>query len=99
MNIRVMMRFESPYGHIVLTDERKQHILAYHHDMADCFRHFALTLAKPEREIRSVHDPLAIICYKFLPHRKKYLAIVVKTGVHPFVLTAYLVKRLRGATL
>jgi len=49
--------------------------------------------------MRSVHDPLAIICYRFIPRRKRYLAIVVKTGERPFTLTAYLVKRLKGDTL
>ena len=94
-----MIHFESPHGRISLTDERKRHIIAAHPEVADCFQHFALTLAKPEREMRSVHDPLAIICYRFIPRRKRYLAIVVKTGERPFTLTAYLVKRLKGDTL
>ncbi len=94
-----MMRFYSPYGRVLLTDERKRHIIASHPELVHYFRHFALTLAKPEREANSVHDPLTVICYRFLSHRKKYLAIVVKTGPHPFVLTAYLVKRLKGSTL
>mgnify|MGYP001588822050 CR=1 FL=1 len=31
------MRFNSPYGTITLTDERRTHILAFHPDVARCF--------------------------------------------------------------
>ena len=84
-----MNQFDSRHGTITLTDERIRHIVQFHPDIKDCLPHFAKTLAEPEQEIRSVKDPLTIICYKFLPRRKKYLAIVVKTIQNPFILTAY----------
>lgn len=94
-----MMHFDSPHGRIALTDERKQHIIASHPDVAQHFAYFGTTLADPHLEKRSVHDPSVIICYRFLAHRKKYLAVVIKTGPRPFVLTAYLVKRPKGVTI
>ncbi len=87
------MRFSSPYGIIMLTDERKAHIFAFHPDVAQCLRYFADTLENPDTTIISAHDPTVVICYRFLARRKKYLAIVVKLTRHPFVLTAYLAKR------
>lgn len=87
------MRFNSPYGIVTLTDERRQHILAFHPDVLRALPHFKTTLAEPEWAIRSAHDQTVVICYRFLARQKKYLAIVVKITRHPFVLTAYLAKR------
>ena len=94
-----MNRFNSPYGLVALTDERKRHILQFHPDVQGCFRYFAATLAKPDHVTVSKHDSLVIISYRFLPRRKKYLAIVTKIGSLPFVLTAYLVQKPKNATL
>lgn len=88
-----MRKFESPYGMVTLTNERWQHILEFHLDVAGCIRYFEQTLARPEQEIRSTHDASVVIFYRFLPRRKRYLAVVVKTGARPFVLTAYLAKK------
>ncbi|OGG73330.1 hypothetical protein A3A38_01410 [Candidatus Kaiserbacteria bacterium RIFCSPLOWO2_01_FULL_53_17] len=90
-----MHRFDSPFGSVVLTRERKRHILIFHPDVASCLRYFSETLAAPERTIRSAYDPTVMICYRFLRRRRKYLAIVVKTGPHPFILTAYLAKKVK----
>jgi len=49
--------------------------------------------------ISSVHNPAVIICYRLLARRKRYLAIVVKTGVHPFILTAYLARKPKRSIL
>ncbi|MEK7145045.1 MAG: hypothetical protein AAB794_04310 [Patescibacteria group bacterium] len=87
------MRFNSPYGIVTLTDERKAHIFTFHPDVARCLPYFADTLAKPGITIISANDSTVIICYHFLSRRKKYLAIVVKLTEHPFVLTAYLAKK------
>jgi len=94
-----MMRFDSSYGSVTLTDERRQHIFQFHPDIRSCLQYFAATLANPEHEVRSVKDPLTVICYKFLPHRKKHLAIVIKTIARPFVITAYLAKKPKKHTL
>ena len=83
----------------MLTGERKMHILTFHPDVARYFSHFAETLKNPDITVGAVHDPSVIICYHFLARRKKYLAIVVKTGTHPFILTAYLAKKPRHGIL
>ena len=93
------MRFESPYGIVTLTDERKTHILAFHPDVRSCLAHFADTLASPDATTVSAHDSTVVICYRFLARRKKYLAIVVKLSRHPFVLTAYLAKKPKRSIL
>ena len=87
------MRFASRYGVITLTDERKEHIFAFHPDVEKCLPGFASTLAHPDITVVSVHDSAVVICYRLLPHWKKYLSIVVKLTKHPFILTAYLAKK------
>ncbi|KKW19718.1 MAG: hypothetical protein UY63_C0007G0002 [Parcubacteria group bacterium GW2011_GWA2_51_10] len=93
------MKFDSPYGIVTLTNERKAHILTFHPDVKNCFHHFAETLANPNIAISSAHNPSVVICYRFLARRKKYLAIVVRTGAHPFILTAYLAKKPKRSIL
>lgn len=93
------MRFNSPYGIITLTEERKRHILAFHPDVVRALPYFETTLVEPEWVGRSVHDQTVVICYRFLARQKKYLAIVVKLARHPFVLTAYLAKKPKGGIL
>ena len=93
------MKFASPYGIVTLTDERKAHILTFHPDVTRCLSRFAETLANPDIAISSVHDPTVVICYRFLTRRKECLAIVVRIGSHPFILTAYLAKKPKRAIL
>ncbi len=88
-----MRRFSSHFGTVTLTDERREHILAFHPDISSCLRYFQATLAEPEKIVRSIHDPAVVICYKFLAKRKKWLAIVVKKTRQPFIVTAYLAKK------
>lgn len=94
-----MMRFGSPYGIVTLTDERKEHIFAFHPDVAPCLHYFAGTLKNPDATIISAHDSTVVIYYRFLARRKKYLAIVVKVTRPPFVLTAYLAKKPKSSIL
>ena len=94
-----MNKFQSPYGRIALTDERRRHILQFHPDVRGCFRYFAATLAEPDYVAVSKHDPSVIISYRLLPRQKRYLAIVIKTGSQLFVLTAYLVQKPKNAKL
>lgn len=88
-----MQRFDSPFGPVALTDERKEHVLAFHPDVRRCLRYFATVLAKPELIIPSTHNSGVVICYGVLPKTRKYLAVVVRTGSKPFILTAYVAKR------
>ncbi|MHB8860254.1 MAG: PBECR2 nuclease fold domain-containing protein [Minisyncoccota bacterium] len=93
------MTFDSPYGTVTLTEERKKHILTFHPDVARCMSYFAGTVTTPDVIINSKHDPTVVIFYRFITRQKKYLAIVVKTGADPFILTAYLAKKLKSDTL
>jgi len=93
------MIFNSPYGIVTLTDERRAHILHFHPDVSRHVAHFAETLARPDVVISSAHDSEVMICYRILPRPKKYLAIVVRIGMHPFILTAYLAKKPKRDTL
>lgn len=88
-----MQRFNSPFGTVTLTEERKAHILIFHPDVRRYLRYFASVLAEPELVVPSVHDRAVLICYGLVPKTKKYLAIVVKTGNKPFILTAYVAKK------
>lgn len=88
-----MKRFESRHGVIVLTDEREHHIFEFHPDIRGYLKYFASTLTNPEIEMVSIHDPTVVICYRLLPTRKRYLAIVIKTGPRPFVVTVYLARK------
>ncbi|MBU6321016.1 MAG: hypothetical protein KGI78_03455 [Patescibacteria group bacterium] len=88
-----MQRFSSPFGAVMFTEERKAHILAFHPDVSRYLKHFASVLAEPEVITRSVSDQTVVICYGLLPRSRKYLAVVLKTGRNPFVLTAYVAKK------
>ena len=94
-----MRAYRSRFGKIVLTDERKQHILTFHPDVASVFAEFQLTLSEPNTIVSSVHDSSVHIYYRFLARRKRFLAIVVKTGKNPFILTAYLAKKPKSRML
>jgi len=94
-----MRYYSSSFGRVALTDERLQHILAFHPDVASCLRHFPLVLQQPERTVPSVHDRNVVICYRYLPRRKRFLAIVVKTDPQPFIVTAYLARKMKKSTL
>ena len=94
-----MKYYDSPFGHVALTDERLEHILDFHPDVRPCLRNFVETLDHPEQIIVSVHDKDAVICYRYLRRRRRFLAIVVKTGAHPFIVTAYLARKVKKGTL
>ena len=87
------------YGLVLLTKERLEHIVMYHPDVKPYTKYFSRVLAHPERATSSEKDSTVVICYGPLPRRRVYLAVVVKTGMHPFILTAYLSKKPRRAIL
>ncbi|MBI4159735.1 hypothetical protein HY504_01080 [Candidatus Wolfebacteria bacterium] len=89
-----MGKFESPFGAVELTEERKRHILVFHPEVRRYKNHFPNTLAHPQFIRRSKYDPAVYILYGLVP-AKKYLAIVVKTNNRNFILTAYLTKILK----
>ena len=94
-----MRKFASRFGLVILTYERERHILEFHPDVRKYLQHFGSTLADPEMTVGSKHDPAAVICYQYFPLRRRYLAIVVKTGSKPFIITAYVAKKSKGAKL
>lgn len=94
-----MQKYPSRFGSVLLTDERKRHILQFHPDVANVFREFPATLSTPDHVTHSLHDEMAVICYRYLPKRRRFLAIVIRIGTRPFILTAYLAKKTKSGTL
>ena len=94
-----MRYFGSPFGRIAFTDERLRHILTFHPDVKSSLRYFAQTLQEPEQTVPAIHDHNVIICYRYIARRKRFLAIVVKIGDYPFIVTAYLAKKIKKSTL
>lgn len=72
-----MKIFDSSFGHIELTDERKKHILFFHPEVRSYDRHFSKTLSIPDAIRRSKHDPKVLIFYKRI-REKRYLAVTVQ---------------------
>ena len=83
---------------IRLTEERRAHILE-HPEMATLESAIEEALLRPEKVVRSFHDPDANLYYRFLHHTQvgeKYLCVVVKTlKADAFVLTAYLTDHIK----
>ena len=77
-----------------LTDERRQHVLQHHPEMAECVDKIGSVLAHPERVVRSHFDPESELYYVWQPQTRvgsKYLCVVVVVKESDaFVLTAYL---------
>ncbi len=91
-----MRIFRSSWGPVELTDERKQHILLFHPDVASCLKFLGPTIFRPQKVLHSTHDIRVIICYSFLASRRQYLAVVIKLKPGGnFVLTAYLAKKIK----
>ena len=88
-----MLRYETSFGTIELTEERKDHILRFHPEVSGVLNEFERTLQLPDSIIRSQYDPEVRIWYRYLPQHKKLLAIVVKMNTRHFILTAYLTKK------
>lgn len=89
-----MERFRSQFGLVTLTAERKYHIFQFHPEVRRHQKHFAKIISNPEVTRRSIHDLFVLIFYRRVS-RKNYLAIVIKTNKHNFVLTAYLTNKIR----
>ena len=66
---------------IRLTEERQQHLLAAHPEMADTVFRIVETLASPDKIVRSVTDETVELFYRYYPDApitSKFLCIVVK---------------------
>ena len=94
-----MIWFKSRLGkEIELTEERKQHILTFHPEIAQHLDKFAEVLLKPEGIRRSISDKKVLLFDKGFASigSGNYLRIAVKINERWFILTAYLTKRLVG---
>ncbi len=73
--------------------ERKAHLEDEHPEMENQYQQMALTLAEPDRIVRSKTDPEVELHYRFFettPVSSKYLCIVVKAKMNdPFIITVY----------
>ena len=94
-------RYTDEYGNEVrLTDERLQHILRRHPEMAFQVHRFAETLARPDAVRPSRSNPTVRLYYRHYPDlrgRNRYVCLVVKREkTYSFILTGYLDRRVKG---
>jgi hypothetical protein len=79
-------RFKDVFGNaILLTEERKRHILLRHPEVKEFLHLVGEALADPDVVVRSRLDPTVSLYHK---KHKGYVVVVVKT-TEQFVLTAY----------
>ena len=87
-------------GEVRLTDERFQHILRRHPEMAFQLHRFADTLAGPDAIRTSRSSPTVRLYYRLYPDhrgRNRYLCLAVKKGRdYSYMLTGYLTRRIKG---
>ena len=95
------LRFTDEHGNEVrLTDERLQHILRRHPEMAFQIHRLAETVASPDAVRPSRSNPAVQLYYRLYPDlrgRNRYICLVVKReNGYSFILTAYLDRRIKG---
>lgn len=80
---------------VVLTAERKQHILLYHPDLKPHVPKIKQVLSSPDDIRVSKSDPDVLLFYKHFVkiEGEKYIAVVVKFNERNFILTVYLTRR------
>lgn len=82
-----------------LTDERLNHMRAFHPELANPVRRIRETLIDPERVVQSASDTAVSLFYRFYrtsPVGPKYFAVVVKfIGDDYFVLTSYFTDKIK----
>ena len=94
-------RFTDERGNEVrLTNERLQHILRRHPDMALQMHRFAETLASPDAVSPSKANRTVQLYYRLYPDlrgRNRYICLVVKReSDYSLILTAYLGRSIKG---
>lgn len=82
---------------IELTDERKQHILARHPDVAIHFSKVSKTLLKPDEIRVDKEDKNVLLFYRYFSKigSGKYLVVVIKLNERNFLLTLYSTRRIK----
>jgi len=98
----VSVSFSSAIGKTVeLTDERREHILKYHPDVAPFLDRTEEVLAYPDAIRRSSQDSQVVLFYKFYPDilKGKYIVVVAKEEDRSFILTIYLTRSVRTGVI
>ena len=82
---------------IELTEERKQHILIRHPDVASHFSKTPKVLSNPDEIRIDSEDQHVLLFYKYFSKigSGKYLAVVVKINNRNFILTEYSTYRIK----
>ncbi len=94
-----MVKYKSKLGkEIELTDERLEHILAFHPEIAEHLDKFSGVLLNPNEIRISPTDKKVLLFHKRFGNIEagKYLRIAVETNERWFILTVYLTNRLVG---
>ena len=92
------MTYKSIIGKkIELTDERRQHILTRHPDVAIHFPKVSKTLLEPDEIRADKEDKNVLLFYKYFSKigSGKYLVVVVKFNKRNFLLTLYSTYRIK----
>ena len=90
--------FDSPFGPIELTDERKYHILTFHPEVRGVWQRIPETLARPAATRRSKYDSNVLIVYGTIS-KNLSLAVVIKRNARNFILTAYVTRSIKHLPL
>ncbi|KKR78110.1 MAG: hypothetical protein UU23_C0003G0008 [Candidatus Curtissbacteria bacterium GW2011_GWA1_40_9] len=82
---------------IELTDERRQHIISRHPDVATHFTKASTTLVEPDEIRIDKEDKNVLLFYKYFSKigSGKYLVVAVKFNKRNFLLTLYSTHRIR----
>ena len=82
---------------IILTEERKQHILDFHPDLKPYFNKISEILNKPDEIRKTNEDKNVLIFYKFYDKvlNGKYIVVVTKINKRNFILTSYLTDKIK----
>ena len=82
---------------IELTNERREHILARHPDVAIHFPKISKTLFEPDEVRADKEDKNVLLFYKYFSKigSGKYLVAVVKVNERSFLLTLYSTHRIK----
>ena len=93
-----MPTYQSIIGKTVeLTDERKNHILLRHPDIAPHISKIAKILLAPDEIRVDSTDKFVLLFYRYFSRisHGKYLAVAIKTNRRNFVLTFYSTHRIK----
>ena len=96
-----MSFFNSQFGKIELTTERKRHIVIRHPELQGHLQKIGKVLQKPDEIRVSRYDANVLLFYKYFGKIRggKYFSVTVKLADRSFVLTAYFTDQIRAGVL